>query len=147
MRVTMADMRQAVTAWLRTEQADKEQAAQLLDAVYGGIIDGDTYYGVRHESLSAPFRAYHIRRPVHLGEAPADHGIGEYEDPSLACGCLVDTLERITGGDRPADRMSRNTTVAFAIAQKIPFGGTPDNNGWSRAAARGIEDYFVERGW
>jgi hypothetical protein len=139
MRVTLANMRKAVKGWLQEEKATREQTLELLDVVYAGAIDGGVYWGDR-DNNDGELDTSNVRAAGLLAALPED---AENDEP---CGCLVDTLERIRG-DRPEDEMGKHTSTAFALALRIPFGGTPSNNVWSKAAAQGIEEYYAEKGW
>jgi hypothetical protein len=144
MRVTKQAFRASVAGWLKEERATKEQALQLLDAVYAGVIAGGIYAGSRGwtDDTAVPVDAVRIagsRIPLEQRE----------EDKSYeSCGCLVDTLEQIRDA-RPSGFLeaNSNTMTAFALAQRIAFGDTPSNSKWARAAAQGIEDYIAAKGW
>lgn len=137
MRVTTRTMREAVKGWLEEERATEVQAIQLLDALYAGVIDGGVYTGDRLGDTATEDLIDEQHNPKDLDAKP-DANLLWGDD---ACGCLVDTLERIRGF-KPTRTIKGQTGVTFALAVNIPFGGTPSNNAWARAAAAGIEDYL-----
>jgi hypothetical protein len=144
MQVTTATFRASVTGWLKEERATKQQALQLLDAVYAGVISGSVYDGSRGwtDDTDLPVKAVTVAD----SRIPAEQRV-EDEDYNK-CGCLVDTLEQIRD-ERPRGRLeaNSNTLRTFALAQRVAFGDTPANSKWAKAAAQGIEDYIVVKGW
>jgi hypothetical protein len=139
MRVTPGAFRTSTKGWLQEEGATQQQALQLLDALYAGLIEGTRYFG-KQNIMDTPTEEVPSGLPVHR-----DVVVAAVDTPR--CGCLVDTLEVIRG-KRPRGRMAgQNTEVTFALAQKIRLGDTPTNNEWAKAAAQGIQDYCKQRGW
>ncbi len=141
MQVTLANMRSAVKGWLKEERATKEQTLQLLDVIYAGAIDGGMYTGNRLRGSLRSRVIFELLERVLMAES--DYLSSEIPDE---CGCLIETLEVIRGV-RPTHAFTGASAEAFALAKKIPYGATPENNSWSRAARDGILDYYAEKGW
>lgn len=145
MQITLEEMRRAVKAWLREEKATKKETLQLLEAVYGGVVDGGSYQGRRDWSAEADSIMEQIRLPNPLIPKVLERGEEGYL-VNADCGCLLSTLDALRGN--PATGfIEGESAVAFALAYMIPFGATPFNNKWSNAAAEGIVDYYQSRGW
>ncbi len=136
-------MRKHVKGWLKEEGATQTQTLQLLNAIYAGVIDGDTYKGKRSDIGAPVIDVY----PAPIDFIGPEEQTNAYGDEVPGCGCLLDTLERIQGGRRRAGIMKEHSAIAFNLAIKIPYGVGPEKNVWSRAAAEGVEDYYQERGW
>lgn len=138
MIVTVQQMRKSVLGWLTEEGATVEQATELLSAIYAGAIAGDNYDGRRLSGVLAPWNE--------VQDFATETGIfvahQDEEEVPAECGCLIDSLERIKHG-RPTRAMGPATSRTFVLATLIYIGDTPSNSKWSRAAAKGVEDYIV----
>src|SRR4051812_33426219 len=122
--VTTRSLRKAVAGWLREEQATIEQALEVESALYAGAIAGGTYRGNRHWA-DGPINAVSEYQKQTKDE-PQDG-----TDYTGACGCLLDTFERIKGGRRPFGTLPEESNNAFALALNLGMGNTPSNSKWA----------------
>lgn len=142
MQVTLANMRRAVKGWLQEERATKGETLQMLDAIYADAIDGGMYAGDCGYSSDLEV----IKLVKLLEMVPGVKSDYSNSEIPLECGCLVGTLEKIRGM-QPTHAFTGASAEAFALAKKIPYGATPENSSWARAARDGILDYYAEKGW
>jgi hypothetical protein len=135
---TTQAMREAMREWLQQERATPTQCLQLLEALYGGVIDGRDYQGSRPAYWEDPV----VREQIDEIRKD-DRRLSGSEERYGTCGCLLSELETSIRSTHPKAAIRGPRLRLFVLAFKICYGDTPATSAWCRAAVQGIEDYLT----